>query len=43
MAMLALSVAVAAAVAGCNMAVPALYVIEGPGKKPAAYTLPEDR
>jgi hypothetical protein len=39
---LALAAAAALAVAGCNMAVPALYVIEGPGKRPAVFTLPED-
>ena len=32
-----------AALPGCNMAVPALYVIQGPNKKPADFTLPEDR
>ena len=37
------SAAAALAAAGCNMAVPALYVMQGPGKKPAVYTLPEDR
>jgi hypothetical protein len=37
------SAAAALAAAGCNMAVPALYVVQGPGKKPAVYTLPEDR
>jgi len=28
---------------GCNMAVPALYVVQGPPKRPAMYTLPADR
>lgn len=31
------------AASGCNMAVPALYVIDGPGKKPAVYKLPVDK
>ncbi|MBM4098387.1 MAG: hypothetical protein FJ260_00270 [Planctomycetes bacterium] len=28
---------------GCNMAVPALYVAQGPPKRPAMYTLPADK
>jgi hypothetical protein len=41
---IAAALAAAALLAGgCNMAVPALYVIQGPQKRPAQFTLPEDR
>lgn len=45
---LARAIAVLAAAAllaaeGCNMAVPALYVAQGPPKRPAMFTLPADR
>jgi hypothetical protein len=40
---LALLAAGLVALPACNMAVPALYVIQGPNKKPAQFTLPEDR
>jgi hypothetical protein len=41
---LALAASVALLVAqGCNMAVPALYVVQGPPKRPAMYTLPADK
>lgn len=48
MTILARAIAVLAAAAllaagGCNMAVPALYVVQGPPKRPAMYTLPTDR
>ena len=33
----------AACAAGCNYATPALWVLQGPPKKPAEYTLPKDR
>ena len=39
----ALAVPAALLAAGCNLAVPALYVIQGPNKRPAQFTLPEDR
>jgi hypothetical protein len=30
-------------VAGCNYAVPAMWIAQGPPKKPAEFTLPKDK
>ena len=42
-AILLASLAALLAAAGCNLAVPALYVAQGPPKQPALFTLPKDR
>lgn len=40
---LAALVALAAVAGGCNYAIPAMWVAQGPPKKPAEFTLPKDR
>lgn len=42
-AILLASLAALLAAAGCNLAVPALYVAQGPPKQPALFTLPKDK
>lgn len=41
-AFLALAAAIAVAAAGCNYVIPAMWVAQGPPKKPAMFTLPKD-
>ena len=40
---LAFFAAVILVIAGCNYAVPAMWIAQGPPKKPAEYTLPKDK
>jgi hypothetical protein len=40
---LTLAVAACIAATGCNYVIPALWVAQGPPKKPADYTLPKDK
>ena len=39
----AAALAASAALPACNIVTPVMYIAQGPGKKPAEYTLPKDR
>ncbi len=43
LALLALAAACGVAVGGCNYVIPAMWIAQGPPKKPAVFTLPKDK